>query len=91
MLLVVGSIGLLYWVIGRLVSLTWGVRWALCAALGGLLGFNYLALGLPGSVTWTSTGGILTVLILTFVGELFGMLLAWLWMLRSNGSGSRSN
>jgi beta-N-acetylhexosaminidase len=91
MLLLVGSIGLTYWVIGRLVSLTWGVRWALCAALGGLLGFNYLALGLPGSFTWTSTGGIITVLILTIVGELFGMVLAWLWMLRSNGSGSRSS
>lgn len=91
MLLLVGSIGLLYWVVGRLVSLIWGVRWALCAALGGLLGFNYLALGLPGSLTWSSTGGILTVLILTFTGELFGMVLAWLWMLRSNGSGSKSN
>ena len=91
MLLLVGSIGLLYWVVGRMVSLTWGVRWALCAALGGLIGFNYLALGLPGSLNWTSTGGILTVLILTFVGELFGMFLAWIWMLGSNGSGSQSN
>jgi len=91
MLLLVGSIGLLYWVIGRMVSLTWGVRWALCAGLGGLMGFNYLALGLPGFTTWTITGGILSVLILTFVGELFGMFLAWLWMLSSNGSGSQSN
>jgi len=91
MLLLVGSIGLLYWVIGRLVSLTWGVRWALCAALGGLMGFNYLALGLPGFANWTTTSGILSVLVLTFAGELFGMFLAWLWMLRSSGSGSRSN
>ncbi len=91
MLLLVGSIGLLYWVVGRLVSLTWGIRWALCAALGGLLGFNYLALGLPGFATWTTSSGILSVLILTFAGELFGMLLAWLWMLRSSESDSQSN
>ena len=69
MLLLAGSIGLTYWVIGRLVSLTWGVRWALCAALGGLIGFNYLALGLPGFTNWTTSGGILSVLILTFAGR----------------------
>jgi hypothetical protein len=49
--------------------------------IGGLLGYNYLALGLPGAADWiTGTAGAGGLLVLTFAGEVIGALLALAWM-----------
>jgi beta-N-acetylhexosaminidase len=70
-----------YWAISRIFSPRWGLRWALCIFIGGLLGYNYLALGFPGAAEWIANdGGAFGVLVLTFVGEIVGILAAWLWM-----------
>ncbi|MDD5369439.1 MAG: glycoside hydrolase family 3 N-terminal domain-containing protein [Anaerolineaceae bacterium] len=53
-------------------SMRWGVRWALCGILGGLGGFTYLAMGLPGAAEWVKNAGRLGVLGLTFMGVLLG-------------------
>lgn len=68
-----------YWAGYTLFSLRWAVRWALCSLLGGLAVYNYLALGLPGSVLLVSHGGIMTVLGMTTIGLLLGGSIAWLW------------
>jgi beta-N-acetylhexosaminidase len=76
-----GAALLTYWAASRIFSPRWGLRWALCVFLGGLLGYNYLALDFPGAAEWiASEGGAFGVLLFTFTGEMAGILAAWLWM-----------
>jgi len=76
-----GSVGLAFWAVSKVVSFHWGLRWALCMFIGGLLGYNYLALGLPGAANWIATdAGAIGVLMLTFGGEVLGGIGAWIWM-----------
>jgi beta-N-acetylhexosaminidase len=80
-LAIVGGAGLVFWAVSRLISTRWGLRWALCVFVGGLLAYNYLAFGLPGAADWIATSaGAFGVLVLTFVGEIIGSLGAWIWM-----------
>ncbi len=75
-----GGAGLAYWVGGSIGSPRWSMRWALCALLGGLLVYNYLALGLPGAAGALTAGGGSVLIGLTVLGEALGALGAWLWM-----------
>src|SRR6185295_13717268 len=71
-LAVFGGAILMFWAVSRIVSRRWGLRWALCVFLGGLIAYNYLALGFPGAANWIVTSsGAFGVLMLTLVGELF--------------------
>jgi hypothetical protein len=89
MMAVMGSAVLTFWAMSRLASPRWGLRWALCVFLGGLAGYNYLALDFPGAANWIATSaGALGVLMLTFGGELAGSLAAWVWMQFFNESAS---
>jgi hypothetical protein len=48
--------------------------------LGGLASYNYLALGFPGAAGWVASGGgAFSILILTFAGEVIGLVGAWVW------------
>lgn len=87
-----GGAVLAYWAVSRISSPRWGLRWALCVFIGGLLGYNYLALGLPGASEWIANdGGAFGVLVLTFGGEILGVAAALLWMLWPNASTSRED
>jgi beta-N-acetylhexosaminidase len=85
MFLLASSGWLSYWTGQTLHSRRWGLRWALCVLLGGLTAYNYLAMGLPGSNDWISSGGMLAVLGVTLAGALLGLVAAWLWLQRSHG------
>ena len=82
-MLVVMFIGLsallAFWAGSRLRSLRWGWRWGICVLLGGLLGYNYAALGLPGSTQIALASGLGGVWAISAIGELFGLGVAWLW------------
>ena len=81
LLAIAGSAGLAFWAISKIISARWGLRWALSIFFGGLLGYNYLALGLPGAANWIAQdAGAIGVLILTFGGEALGGVAAWVWM-----------
>jgi beta-N-acetylhexosaminidase len=81
LLTVFGGALLTFWAISRIISPRWGLRWALCSFIGGLIAYNYLALGMPGAAQWVSSGaGAYGVLLLTLVGETLGAFAAWLWM-----------
>ncbi len=60
-------------------SRRWGVRWGLCVALGGLLAYDYLALGMPGSAAWVEANGVYAIVVTTLVGEILGWGAGWLW------------
>jgi beta-N-acetylhexosaminidase len=89
---VFGSAVLTYWAASRIFSTRWGLRWALCVFLGGMLGYNYLALDFPGAANWiASDSGSLGVLLLVFMGELVGVLAAWVWMRLISAQESRAS
>jgi beta-N-acetylhexosaminidase len=92
MLAVMGGSLLMFWAVSRIVSLRWGLRWAMCVFLGGLAAYNYLALDFPGAANWIATSaGAFGVLMLTFTGELIGALAAWVWMKLLSGSASQED
>jgi beta-N-acetylhexosaminidase len=70
---------LAYWLGGEFVSQRWGLRWALCVLLGGLLAYNYLALGFSGAVDLVQARGINAILQLTILGEVIGFFCGWVW------------
>jgi beta-N-acetylhexosaminidase len=81
LLAISGGAVLAFWAVSRIVSPRWGLRWALCVFLGGLLAYNYLALDFPGAAEWiASEAGAFGVLLLAFVGEVIGALGAWIWL-----------
>lgn len=62
------------------LSIVWGLRWGLLAAVGGLLMYIYLSLDFPGSqrMLTSGMGGILS---LVGLGILAGWLVGWVWQL----------
>lgn len=79
MLLLFLTVGLFWW-FGRLVfdqqlrrQLTLG------ALIGGLIAYNYLVLGLPGSVEFISGYQFVGVVMIVFIGEVGGWLIALAW------------
>jgi beta-N-acetylhexosaminidase len=73
-----------YWVGSQLQSQPWGWRWGICVLLGGLIGYNYATLGLPGSTQVVLANGILGVILISGVGELVGLGIALLWSQQAN-------
>lgn len=83
-LFVLGGGALLsYWVGGSIGAPRWRVRWLLCALVGGLLAYNYLALGMPGATRILADWGGGALVGITIFGEFLGAMAAWLWMRRS--------
>lgn len=80
-LALVGGAALVFWAANSLVATRWALRFTLCAVIGGLISYNYLALGFPGAADWIAAGsGTFGVLILIFSGEVLGICAAWAWM-----------
>jgi len=61
----------------------WAARWGLCALTGGLITYNYFAVGLPGSAEFANDNGLGGILILTILGLLAGWAVGWMWSERS--------
>ncbi|MBN2387158.1 MAG: hypothetical protein JXB85_09060 [Anaerolineales bacterium] len=92
MVAVLAGLGLLvYWLVARLTSPRWGLRWAFCCALGGLAAYNYLALGLPGGAAWVVRGEIGGILGVVFAGGLVGVAACWIWWRAISGSVKRQD
>jgi beta-N-acetylhexosaminidase len=80
MIVLLGGLGFLaFWMGGRIFSMQWGMRWALCSVLGGLGAYNYLAFGLPGGADWLMKSGFWGMTGVVFLGMLLGLAAGWLW------------
>jgi beta-N-acetylhexosaminidase len=91
LLLLVGGAVLAYWVASRIKGGREGVRWSLCVLLGGLAAYNYVALGLPGTVRWITQQGMFGILLFTVGGQLLGAAGAAWWQRRTSASRSQSS
>lgn len=79
-LFTIGSVGLVAaWVGLRLAVARWGLRWALCGLIGGLLAYNYVALGLPGSDSLVRQSGTMGVITISVLGVIFGLAVGFTW------------
>jgi beta-N-acetylhexosaminidase len=67
----------------------WGLRWALCGLIGGLVFYNYIALDLPGSESLIRQSGTMGVTLITLVGVFVGWGVGLIWR-QMNVQGSRS-
>lgn len=83
MLMLIAGVALVFWVGIRLKDAHWGIRWGLCALVGGLVFYNYIALGLPGSAKFTAANGIGGILTITLLGILIGWGAGLLWARRT--------
>ncbi len=82
LLLLLGSAAV-FFAGARLLGAPWGTRWGLCAMAGGLLTYNYLSLGLPGSADFALENGMGGVIVLVFGGLLLGSAAGFIWSRRS--------
>ncbi len=82
-LLAVAILGLLgggtYYAVSRFVSLRWGLRMGLCVLLGGLTGYTYLALRLPGVEQFLQQARYGGIVVVTVVCALLGSAAGYLW------------
>ncbi|MBI4927270.1 MAG: hypothetical protein HY835_05855 [Anaerolineae bacterium] len=63
----------------RMGMARWAWRWALCVALGGLSGYTYIALQMPGTATVLEWGITRGALLMSIMGALAGALAGWIW------------
>jgi beta-N-acetylhexosaminidase len=78
----------------RMAIARWGLRWALCGVIGGMLSYNYLALNMPGSQALLGEYGTSGVLLVTITGVLIGWGVGIAWRQisapRARSAGDRS-
>jgi len=76
---------LMAYLAGKAIESTrWGLRWALSTLLGGLVAYNYLAVGLLGA-SQVIGNSILGMVGFVLLGEIFGWVVGWTWLRRSLG------
>jgi len=80
---------LAYWLGERLAAVRWGVRWAICVLLGGLLAYTYLAMRLPGATTYLQRGGWSGMMGVVLLGAAAGFGGAYAWFRLANESKKR--
>jgi beta-N-acetylhexosaminidase len=84
------SFGLLtYWLGKRLARVRWGVRWAICVILGGLLAYTYLAIRMPGAAPYILRGGWSGMIGLVLLGGAAGFGGGYVWFRLANASKKR--
>ncbi len=57
----------------------WGLRWALCGVIGGMLFYNYLALDMPGTTTILHDMSTMGVVLVTVIGVFVGWGVGLIW------------
>jgi beta-N-acetylhexosaminidase len=63
-----------YW-----ATLRWAVRWGLCAMVGGLIAYLYIAIEMPGTTSWLESSGRAGVIGFTLLGVMLGWGAGFLW------------
>jgi beta-N-acetylhexosaminidase len=80
---------LAYWLGERLAKVRWGVRWAICVILGGLLAYTYLVIRLPGAAMYLQKAGWSGMMGVVLLGAAAGFGGAYAWYRLTNESKKR--
>lgn len=83
MVLLLMAFGVLitFWLASQMVDTRWAVRWALLVLVGGLVSYNYLALGFPWGDIWLDGRGLPAFLQAVLIGQGVGFAVGWFWRL----------
>ncbi len=79
-----------YWIGNRFAGTGWGLRWALCVVLGGLIAYTYLAIRLPGAAAYLHKSGWPGMAVIVLLGGVAGFLGAIAWFRLSKESRKQS-
>lgn len=79
MLVIWGCALVVFYLGWRMISLRWGMRWGLTAAIGGLLSYLYLSSNLADSNLWLQRSNTGAPAALIMIGILAGWGMGWLW------------
>ncbi len=91
MVAVVGIFGYASYRLGdRFVTRRWGLRWANCVVIGGLLAYSYLALRMPGSTSYMENNGWPGIFAVVIIGAIAGGAAAFAWFRLARESGKQS-
>jgi beta-N-acetylhexosaminidase len=82
MMVILFTVAVAYTVSIRVANRRSAFRWTLGILLGGLLAYNFLALGLLGITTWIVTSSVSGVVTFVILGELLGFVGGWVWSRR---------
>lgn len=74
----------IYWINRQRIGHRWSLRWALAAAIGGLLIYILLASGMLLDFIWKGLGGLLRQTLVVILGILAGWLAGYFWWRREN-------
>jgi beta-N-acetylhexosaminidase len=86
-LILLGGMGIFaYWFGNRYEAPRWAVRWALCIVVGGLAGYSYLAIRLPGATDYIQKTGWLGVMGIVILGAAVGFGAGYTWQRLTKGS-----
>lgn len=78
-ILSVGIAAMVTWIGGAWMQARWSLRLGLTTLIGSLLGFNYLALELPGSLDLMQAIGAGAPFLFAVIGAAVGFTAGWLW------------
>lgn len=79
-LIISAAVGGVFSLGSRFQSTRWGFRWGLTTAIGGILFYLYLALGLPGGASLVQSAGTVGILGMVILGTVLGWLGGYLWL-----------
>ncbi len=75
------GMGLTFWLASQIVDTRWAIRWSLLVLAGGLIAYNYLALGFPWGDLWLDGRGLPAFLQAVLTGQAVGFGVGWFWRL----------
>ncbi len=81
LLVILSAAAVVSWYGIRQAMTRWGLRWALCGVIGGMLAYNYIALNLPGSEDLLREAGTSGVLMVSALGVILGWAVGIAWRL----------
>ncbi len=79
MLTIAFTTALVYFAGSYWATLRWAVRWGLCAMVGGLIAYLYIAIDMPGSASWLENSGRAGMVGFTLLGVMLGWGAGFLW------------
>jgi beta-N-acetylhexosaminidase len=79
MLTIAFTTALIYFAGSYWATLRWAVRWGLCAMVGGLIAYLYIAIDMPGSASWLENSGRAGMIGFTLLGVMVGWGAGFLW------------
>jgi beta-N-acetylhexosaminidase len=68
-----------YWLGAEFMSQRWGMRWAFCVLLGGLIAYNLIAIGFANAAEMIQARGINAVIQIILLGEVGGGMIGVVW------------